>query len=68
MEDFCERCGEFGAGKSLWMFQQEWLPRKEFYCRRCLRIMRIYAAIGFSLLGTMVASAFVAAWWAGAFR
>lgn len=68
MEDICERCGEFGEGKSLWMFHQEWLPRREFYCRRCLRIMRIYATIGFTLLGAVVTSAFVAAWWAGAFR
>lgn len=27
----------------------------EFFCRRCLRVMRIYAIVGFSLVGIVVA-------------
>jgi len=49
------------------MFHHGQLPRKEFFCRRCLRVLRIYAAIGLSLLGLLLIAFLVAAWWLGSF-
>jgi hypothetical protein len=53
--DHCARCGEFGSGGQRWMFYNNSFPAREFFCRRCLRRMRIYAWIGFSLLFSLVA-------------
>lgn len=66
-EDVCQRCGEFTLGRKQWMFQQGEAPGKQFYCSRCLRVMRIYAIIGFTLLGLLVAGLFGACWWIGVF-
>lgn len=49
------------------MFHQGELPAKKFYCCNCLRIMRIYAIIGFALLGLLVLGLFAACWWLGIF-
>lgn len=35
------------------MFHQG-APTREFFCLRCLRIMRVYAILGFTLLGLLV--------------
>lgn len=53
VEEHCERCGNFGEGDWRWMFHQG-PPTREFYCVRCLKILRIYAVIGFTLLGLLV--------------
>ena len=66
-EDVCERCGTFAIGREQWMFHQGEPPVKQFFCSRCLRVMRTYAIIGFSLLGLLVAGLFGLAWWAAAF-
>ena len=29
---------------------------REFFCNRCIKIMRIYAVIGFTLIGIVVAA------------
>ena len=55
MEDHCDRCGTFAAGRRQWMFHQG-VPAREFYCERCLRVMRVYAVIGFTLLGLLMAA------------
>jgi len=65
-EDECDRCGRVTTGRYKWM-RYGWATmmttgsplEREFFCFRCLRIMRIYSVIGFSLLGLVVA-AFVA--------
>lgn len=67
VEDVCERCGKVAPGREQWMFQQGETPAKQFFCLRCLRIMRVYAIIGFTLLGLLVVGLFGFAWWAGAF-
>lgn len=59
----CDRCGRIATGRYKWM-RHGWgtmirtgAPiEREFFCFRCLRIMRIYAVIGFSLLGLVVAA------------
>ena len=66
-ENVCDRCGDLAMGVEKWMFHQGEPPAKQFFCFRCLRVMRTYAIIGFSLLGLLVAGLFGAAWWAGAF-
>jgi len=50
------------------MFHHGQLPRKEFFCFRCLRVLRIYAAIGLSLLALLLSACAVAVWWLGVFR
>ncbi len=67
LEDYCERCGTLSAGQERWMFHHGQLPRKEFFCFRCLRVLRIYAAIALSLLGLLLTAFVVATWWLGAF-
>lgn len=60
----CDRCGRIGTGRYQWMYHIPWISmlltgapiEREFFCFRCLRIMRIYAVIGFSLLGLVVAA------------
>ncbi len=71
IEDYCERCGEYRAGKLQWMFYSGWLARfpklpigREFYCFRCRRIMRIYAAVGFTLFAIILAAIIAATIWA----
>ena len=54
MEDYCDRCGTFAEGRRQWMFYQG-APAREFFCTRCLRILRAYAVTGFSLLGLLLA-------------
>lgn len=61
--DYCARCGEFAAGRRQWMFYNHALPAREFFCHPCLRRMRIYAWIGFSLLSVLVAILFGTAFW-----
>ena len=53
LEDYCDRCGAFSEGKWRWMFYQG-IPARDFFCTRCLKIMRAYAAIGFTLLGMLL--------------
>ncbi len=62
MEDECWRCGEWAEGKWGWMFHQG-EPAYEFYCRRCRRVFRVYAAIGFTLLGLLLLAGGVAVVW-----
>ncbi len=69
-EDYCERCGELKHGKRKLMFYR-WEGRfpqspvaRQFFCYRCLRIMRIYAAIGFCLLAVLVGSLVIVTLWA----
>jgi len=56
----CQRCGRQGEGRTKWMVHRfaESFPEspvaEEFFCNRCLRMMRIYATIGFSLLAVLV--------------
>jgi hypothetical protein len=66
-EDVCDRCGDVARGKEQWMFHQGALPAKQFFCIRCLRIMRVYAIVGFSLLGILMIGLVVALWWLGVF-
>jgi hypothetical protein len=54
--DYCARCGNFDSGRHRWMFYSGSLPKREFFCAQCLRRMRIYAWIGFSLLFALVAA------------
>jgi hypothetical protein len=60
--DYCTRCGELDGGKRQWMFHSDTIA-KEFYCWRCLRIMRIYAWIGLSLLFVILGAAIGAVVW-----
>jgi hypothetical protein len=60
---YCARCGNFGSGRRQWMFHSGSLPEREFYCTGCLRRMRIYAWIGFSLLFALVASLYGTVIW-----
>ncbi len=68
-EDICNRCGEQGAGTRKFMFYRwyETFPRppvaREFFCFRCQRVMRVYAIIGFTLLGCLVLAILVATLW-----
>ena len=55
MEDHCDRCGTFSEGRRQWMFHQG-VAAREFFCVRCLRILRLQAIIGFTLLGLLVAA------------
>ena len=66
-EETCERCGAIAQGREQWMFHQGKVPAKEFYCSRCLRVMHIYAIIGYSLLGVLMTGFVVALWWLGVF-
>jgi hypothetical protein len=61
-EDYCTRCGEVARGKRQWMFYSSVLPVKEFFCDRCLGVMRVYAIIGFSLLGLLLLAFGIAVW------
>lgn len=51
-QDHCERCGEYGPGVRKWMFYSllanfpDSPIARQFFCHRCVRIMRIYAIIG----------------------
>jgi len=60
--DYCSRCGAFGPGQRRWMFYKFGIER-EFHCLRCMRIMRIYAWIGFSILFVIVAGLSAATIW-----
>lgn len=44
------------------MFHQG-TPAHEFYCAHCLRVMRLYAVVGFTLLGLLLAAVTGVAWW-----
>lgn len=61
-EDYCERCGDYQAGVRKWMFHSTYARfpgppiAREFYCFACLRVMRIYAIIGLTLLAILVGS------------
>jgi hypothetical protein len=35
----------------------------EFFCARCLKVMRVYASAGFTLLGLLLAAFIAAVWW-----
>lgn len=67
MEDHCDRCGTFAEGRRQWMFYQG-VPAREFFCTRCRKILRIYAAIGFTLLGLLVAALAAVALWLRSLR
>ncbi len=65
----CERCGEYRDGRSKLMiyrlmgrFPASPIAR-QFFCNRCLRVMRIYAIVGFSLLAMLLGSLVVAVLW-----
>jgi len=62
MEGCCDRCGAWAEGKAQWMFHQG-VPANEFHCERCWRIMRLYAAVGFTLLGLVLVGLAAAVWW-----
>jgi hypothetical protein len=49
------------------MFYQG-MPAREFFCTRCLKIQRIYAVIGLTLLGLLLASFFAVALWLRSLR
>ena len=49
------------------MFHQR-SPSHEFFCLRCQGVMRIYARIGFSLLGLLMAALTAAVLWLRFFR
>lgn len=56
----CDRCGQVAEGAHRLMIYKRPFPMPpevawEFFCRRCLRVMRIYAIVGFSLVGIVVA-------------
>ncbi|MBB6430263.1 hypothetical protein [Algisphaera agarilytica] len=61
-EDDCERCGRHASGKRRWMFYRplERFPQppmvRQFFCDRCLRLMWVYAVIGFGLVWLLVGS------------
>jgi len=65
----CDRCGMQAPGKRQWMFAPLWSTlfrvgtRREFICFRCLRVMKIYAFIGFSLLLMLVLGIVGASLW-----
>lgn len=44
------------------MFHQG-APAHELFCARCLKVMQVYAAIGFTLLGLLLAAFVAAVWW-----
>jgi hypothetical protein len=67
MEDYCERCGELGEGREQWMFRSGQLPRKEFFCTRCLGILRVYSVIGLTLLAILFGGILTAVIWLVAF-
>ncbi len=56
----CERCGNYAAGRRVWMFynRSTWMwgrvVQRQFFCLRCIRTMRVYAVVGFTLLGLVV--------------
>jgi len=52
-EDYCDNCGTFAAGREQWMFSSL-DTGKRFYCFRCLTRMRLYAAVGFTLLAIVL--------------
>jgi hypothetical protein len=60
-EDYCDRCGAFAQGRRQWMFYHDGVAR-EFFCARCLKIMRVCAAVGLTLLVLLVAAAVAAVW------
>jgi hypothetical protein len=66
-DDVCERCGAFASGHERWMLHSHELPAKQFFCFRCLRVMRIYAIVGFSLLGLLMFGFVATLWWLGVF-
>lgn len=59
-EDICERCGKYGAGRRQLMLYPWWYAlfgeysRRQWFCTRCLWIMRVYAVVGFLLLAILV--------------
>ncbi len=65
----CERCGEYREGRSKLMVYRLMarLPEspiaQQFFCNRCLRVMRIYAFVGFSLLAMLLGSLLIAVLW-----
>jgi hypothetical protein len=65
----CERCGEYREGRSKLMIYRlmERFPAspiaRQFFCNRCLRVMRIYAFVGFSLLVILLGSLIGAVLW-----
>ena len=63
LEDYCDRCGAFATGRWQWMFHRGELPRQEFFCDRCQRVLRIYGVIGLSLLALILGAFIVATWW-----
>jgi hypothetical protein len=62
LEDYCDRCGAFAEGRRQWMFYQG-SPAHEFFCAHCLKVMRVYAAVGFTLLGLVLAALTAVVWW-----
>ena len=60
--DYCERCGEAAEGRYKVMFHGRLfrVAEREFYCLRCLRRMRVFAVVGFALLGAMLLGLVVA--------
>jgi hypothetical protein len=66
--DVCDRCGSYTWGRYRWMFHSGTMPRKEFFCNRCQRVLRVYAIIGLSLLAILLSGFVLALWWLGALR
>jgi hypothetical protein len=38
-------------------------PAHEFFCVRCLKVMRAYAAAGFTLIGLLLVAFAAVVWW-----
>lgn len=59
-EGTCERCGEVREGRSQLMIYRlmERFPEppiaRQFFCHRCLRVMRWYAIVGYTLLALLL--------------
>lgn len=43
-------------------------PAREFFCLRCLKMMRTYAVIGFTLLGVLLAVLSAVVFWLRSLR
>jgi hypothetical protein len=60
VKQVCERCGMYREGRTKIMVYRvlEKFPAspiaKEFYCNRCLLVMRVYAIVGLGLVLSML--------------
>jgi len=47
------------------MFHAGRVPRQEFFCDQCQRVLRFYAIIGLSLFAILLGAFVVSLWWLG---